>query len=347
MDPDPDRRPDARHLLSALGGTTRAAPVTLHLPHDLDPGAVDVTTLLPRPAAASDVTDPLRRPTRPFTSPVRELATAASGPRAPLAAQPLPPAWASAPAPPGDGPPPGGTPPDDDAGWDWPPDDTALEPYDDRTGLDAEDRAGDDGDDALRRSPARGLQAAVTGAAAVGVVGAATLVAPVVGALAVLLVLVLLRATGRAGDRLRDRRERRGLRRRDPVVLALTSPWHLVLALGDTLLSLPLLLVCAAVPAGVVWLASPSVSGLEVPELTTATAAVAALLVGLGRRVHAPSRRLLRGALRAATPGAAGAVAVAIALAAIALVLLATAEGAGAVWWPLQDAPAALPQPLG
>ena len=38
----------------------------------------------------------------------------------------------------------------------------------------------------------------VTGAAAVGIVGALTLVAPVVGAVTALLVLVLLRATGRA-----------------------------------------------------------------------------------------------------------------------------------------------------
>ena len=69
--------------------------------------------------------------------------------------------------------------------------------------------------------------------------------------------LVLLRATGRGRERLRGRRERRGDRRRDPVVTALGSPWYVVLALVDTLLSLPLLALCAAVPAGLVWLASP------------------------------------------------------------------------------------------
>lgn len=340
MDPEPERRPDARTLLVALGGATRAEPVTVHLPHDVDPQDVDVTTLLRAPSAVPDAPEPLRRPTRPLTQPDRVLAAAATGPRAtlPVAAGPVPPPWVSAPSPPPpptDGPPPYGSDRDDAGGWDWAPDDAALEPYDDDSPHDDERSE----DEPSRRSPARDLQVAASAAAALAVVGAATLVAPVVGALGVLVVLALLRATGRAGERLRGRRERRGQRRRDPLVTALSSPWHLVLALVDTLLSLPLLIVCAAVPAGLVWLASPDVSGLDVPELTAATGVVAALLVGLSRRVHTPSRRLLRSALLTATPGASSAVAVALALATTALLLLATAEGTGAVWWPLPEQP--------
>lgn len=144
--------------------------------------------------------------------------------------------------------------------------------------------------------------------------------------------LVLLRATGRGSDRLQGRRDRRGDRRRDPVVAALTSPWYVLLALVDTLLSLPLLALVAAVPAGLVWLTSPDLSGLDRPELTIATGVVAGLVTGLGRRVHAPSRRLLRHLLVRTTPGVTGAVV----LAATAVLLLAAAEGAAPVWWPLR-----------
>ena len=308
MDPDPTRRPDARSLLAELGGPTFAAPVTVRLPHD-----VDATTVLRAPALTPDPTTVLTRPT---TEPVRELASAVSGPRAVL--------------------PPGGPPP---PAW---PLDEALR--DDDPPTDEHDRTLDDDDllalpdDDARRGPARELQTVVTATAATAVVGGLTLVAPVLGAVCALLVLVLLRATGRGSDRLHGRRERRGDRRRDPVVTALASPWYVLLALVDTLLSLPLLALVAAVPAGLVWLASPDLSGLEQPEVTAATGVVAALVAGLGRRVHAPSRRLLRRVLVRATPGSSGAVALAVALGTTAVLLLAAAEGAAPVWWPLQDA---------
>ena len=310
MDPDPTRRPDARSLLAELGGPTFAAPVTVRLPHD-----VDATTVLRAPALTPDPTTVLTRPT---TEPVRELASAVSGPR---------------------GLPPGGPPPPA-----WPLDDERAGPPDDELPDGRHDRTLDDDDllalpdDEQRRNPARELQTVVTGTAATAVVGALTLFAPVLGAVCALLVLVLLRATGRGTDRLHGRRERRGDRRRDPVVTALASPWYLLLALVDTLLSLPLLALVAAVPAGLVWLASPDLSGLEQPEVTAATGVVAALVAGLGRRVHAPSRRLLRRVLVRATPGSSGAVALAVALGATAVLLLAAAEGAAPVWWPLQDA---------
>lgn len=299
MDPDPARRPDARALLAELGGPTFAAPVTVHLPHD-----VDATTVLQAPALHPDPTSVLTL----VDEPERELATATTGPRGVLPEAPPPPDWRP-------------------GGWSDEPHD--REPYDD---------VEDDllPEDEPRRNPARELQTVVTGAAATAVVGAITLVAPVLGASCALLVLVLLRATGRGTDRLHSRRERRGDRRRDPVVTALASPWYVVLAAVDTLLSLPLLALVAAVPAGLVWLASPDVSGLERPELTIATAVVTALVAGLGRRVHAPSRRLLRRVLLRTTPGSSGAVALAVALGATAVLLLAAAEGSAPVWWPVQ-----------
>ena len=313
MDPDPARRPDARALLAELGGPTSAAPVHVRLPHD-----VDATTVLQAPALRADPTTVLTRPT---TAPVRELASATTGPRAVVPSGGPPPSdWPSHGDERHDDDGPHGGAAYDDAPYDDAPyDDLALPP------------------DEPRRSATRELQTVVTGAAATGVVGALTLVAPVLGATCALLVLVLLRATGRGSDRLHGRRERRGDRRRDPVVTALASPWYVLLALADTLISLPLLALVAAVPAGLVWLASPDITGLERPELTVATGVVAGLVTGLARRVHAPSRRLLRRLLVRTTPGSSGAVALALALAATAVLLLAAAEGAAPVWWPLQE----------
>ncbi len=304
MDADPLARPTARQLLAALGGTTAAAPVTVHLPRD-----VDATTLL----STEGLTTPFSpaSATRMLTEPVRELATASSGPRpTPAYAAPT---WDV---------------PSYDDGYDdgyddEPPYDDALVPYDEEP-------------ERPRTHPARSLQVAATALAGLALVGATTLVAPVVGAAAALLLLVVLRATGHGSERLRDRRDRRGGRRRDPVVAALGAPWHALLGLVDTLVSLPLLALVAAAPAGLVWSTSPTLRGLERPELTAATAVVVGLAAGLARRVHRPSRRMLRRGLLAATPGTAGAVVVIVVLVAAALVLLATAEGAAPEWWPLE-----------
>ena len=329
MDRDPTRRPRAGALLQALGGSSDAEPVTVHLPRD-----VDATAVLRTAALSPEDADVAAQ--EAITAPGRALATASSGPRAVL---PPPPADPSA--------------DDQDTGpqslWSygqeresreaWPTDRDPHDegPYDEEAGWH------DDLPPPPRRHPAREVQAVLTGTAAVAVLGATTLVAPVVGATLALLALVLLRAVCRSQDRLRDRRERRGGRRSDPVVATLGAPWHLALAALDTVLSLPLLALAAAVPAGVVWLTSPNVPGLERPELTAAVAVVTALVTGLGRRVHRPSRRMLRSGLVSATPGAAGAVVVVGVLSAVALLLLATAEGAAPTWWPVQAVDGRLP----
>ncbi|MCW2613723.1 MAG: hypothetical protein JWN08_717, partial [Frankiales bacterium] len=220
----------------------------------------------------------------------------------------------------------------------------AAQPYGD--GVDDGDRPYDDllpdDDDTgalaplpARTHPVRALQTAVTATAALAALAAGTLVAPVVGVVIAVLLLVVLRTVGRCGERLRDRRDRRGDRRRDPVVATLGAPWHLLLALGDTLTALPLMLLVAAVPAGAVYLLDPVVTGLERDELTVATATVVALVVGLSRRVHRRSRLLLRRTVLTLTPGAASGVALVLALTLIAVLLLATAEGRAPTWWPL------------
>jgi len=214
------------------------------------------------------------------------------------------------------------------------------DPYDEGEGAEPADLVPwDDEAPPVRRSAGRSLQAVLTAVALLTLVGAGTLVAPVVGGAAALVLLVALRAIGRAGERLRGRVERRGDRRRDPVVAALGAPWHLALSALETLGTLPLLLLVAAVPAAVVWFAESAGAGIERFELTAATVTVVALATGLSRSVHRPSRRLLRSALVSVTPGVPGALAVLLVVAALAGLLVAAAEGSAPYGWPLQQLP--------
>jgi serine/threonine protein kinase len=190
-----------------------------------------------------------------------------------------------------------------------------------------------------QRSPARTAQTWVTGASALSLVAAASLVAPVLSAATVLVLLVALRGSGRSGARRALRRERRGTRRRDPVLAAVEAPWDLLVGALSTLAAVPAMLVVAAVPAGVVWWLAPTVDGLEPPELTAAAGTVVALLVALAQRASRPSRLLLRRTLVAATPGPAAAVGLGLALGAAAVLLLAAAEGSAPTWWPLPPPP--------
>ncbi len=302
MDPDPDARPSAAELLEVLGGASQAPTPAVHLPHD-----VDETTVL----------DVAALRTVALTRPVPALVPA--GP-------PTPPPYA----------PEQDDVPDDDGAWDQAydadPDDRG--PYDD-------DEPGavvpwDGQPPAPRTSGARSAQAVVTGAAVVAVVATGALVAPVVTGVVALLAVLLLRAGGRSAERLALRRERRGERRRDPLVSMLGAPWHLLAALADTLVSVPLVALVAGIPAGLVWLADPVVDGLERPELTASTAITGALLVLLSRRGHRRTRLALRRALVTSTPSTAGGVAVVAVLLASAVLLLAAAEGSAPTWWPLE-----------
>lgn len=221
---------------------------------------------------------------------------------------------------------PAGPPPHDDGPYD----DEPYDAYEDElVPWDAEPPA-------PRTSAARSGQAVLTAAAAVAVIATGALVAPVVTGVLALLAVLLLRAGGRSAERLALRRERRGERRRDPLVSMLGAPWHLLAALADTLVSVPLLVLVAGAPAGAVWLADPVVNGLERPELTASTAITLGLVVLLGRRGHRRTRLALRRALVTSTPSTAGGVAVVAVLLASAVLLLAAAEGSAPTWWPLQ-----------
>ena len=337
MDPDPGRRPAARELLAELGGPSHARTMRVRLPAGMQPS--DATAVLGGVTRQLATATSALQDQRAGSPEQRTLLDSRPDDRtvaAPLPRHVIP--WEQ------DGPGGGWTdelPNDDRAYDDGPYDDGPYDdgPYDDGP---YDQRARDDGGAALaplppRVHPARAVQVGLTAVAALAVVAAGTIVAPVVGAAAALLVLVGLRAVGRGSERLRDRRDRRGDRRRDPVVATLGAPWHLLLALADTLTALPLLLIVAALPAGAVYLADPVLQGLERLELTVATATVAALVAGLTRRVHRRSRLLLRRTMLTLTPGAASAVALVLALSTVSVLLLATAEGRAPVLWPLNQ----------
>ena len=308
MHADAAHRPSAAAVLDELGGASHAETVALRLPRD-----VDATTLL-----ATDVLSP--RPTAVLTAPVGRS-------EAPTRVLPPEPrhGWRDEPAP--------------EEPYDHRAADAAVALHDDRY----DDGYGDErpvvpwdrDDDPPRPSSARSAQALVTSLAALAVVATAALVAPLVTAAGAFAAVVLLRGATRGSERLAQRRERRGDRRRDPVVAALGAPWHLLAAVADTLVSLPLLAAAAALPAGAVWLLDPAVDGLEREELTAATVVVVALVTALARRTQRRTRLALRRALVTATPTAAGGVAVVTALVVSAVLLLAAAEQSAPTWWPL------------
>lgn len=361
MAPDPLERPSAPWLLERLGGRADdAEPMTVHLPRDIEPTEVLATDLLhlrrlatpPRtlvgagsgphalPAYPSEQpTSLLARPDTPADAATRMLRRDPGPPQTRYLDDEPAPAHQASDDEPGDDParaerfpdgdPPAG--PSAIAGWDdprWePPFGAGLVP-----GAVLADPAEEP---QPRRHPVRSLQVAVTAAAGVGVVVAGALVAPALAALSTLALLVVLRAASRSSDRHHDRRDRRGRRRRDPVLRALGAPWHLLRGLLDTVLSLPLVALAAAVPAGLVWLTDPAAPGLERPELTAAAATGAGLLAALARSGHRQSRRSLRAAMLALTPHPTSAVVLLVGLLAAAALLLATAQGQAPVWLPV------------
>jgi hypothetical protein len=84
---------------------------------------------------------------------------------------------------------------------------------------------------------------------AIGV--AASVLLPIAGTVAALVMIVLLRAADRAHGGLTRRRSVRGTRATDVPVMVATAPWSLFRALVSTVLLAPLALICAAAAAAV------------------------------------------------------------------------------------------------
>ncbi len=181
--------------------------------------------------------------------------------------------------------------------------------------------------------PAAGHRAAVS-VPALALLGVSALLAPLVALAVVLLGVVGLQATASAQARREQLVEQRGPRRRDGVVTALSLPVRLLDASIDLVLTVPVLLAGAVLPAYVVIAVTPQ----RGPTLGAAVGTVLAACLLLSRRRFRGARSGLRRFARLAAPDGADAALLGGALLA-ATVALALAALTGAHWWPASAPP--------
>ncbi|WP_298461744.1 serine/threonine-protein kinase [uncultured Cellulomonas sp.] len=181
---------------------------------------------------------------------------------------------------------------------------------------------------------------------------AAGVLYPGVALLVVLVLVVVARTVGVAGDALDRRRERRGgPARGDAARVAAATPWHLLRALVGLVPAVVVAVSAVVVVGGVLWWALQT-GRLVVPlgggggngPLTYAAALGLAVLLAVLALWWGPLSRLTRVGTRrtlaAVAPGWSGAavlVAAALAVAGVLAVLLAT--GQPVTWWPLPGPP--------
>jgi hypothetical protein len=181
------------------------------------------------------------------------------------------------------------------------------------------------------RSPERRRSRALFVVASVAVGAGASVILPIVGTLAALVVLVSLRAADLTQRRLARRRAARGVRASDLAVTAAIYPVMLVWSVVASLLLAPVALVAAGIAAGITIVAVP------VDPFPRAIAYAAGALVacyGLGPG-SAGSRRQL-GKLFDAVGSSPGAALVAlIGVSALAMAAIAAASSQLPYYWPL------------
>jgi len=173
------------------------------------------------------------------------------------------------------------------------------------------------------------LQRLVVGVPALLFIASAGLLAPVVTGAALALVAVLLQTSSRATAHRRLLVERRGPRRRDPVVGLLGLPARMVGAVVDVVLTVPLVVVAAAVPA---YVTVNLVHGGAGPAAAASVALVIAAVVTVTRRRFASTRQGLGRTATALAPRLGDALVIGLGLLAAAALLLAAP---GPIWWPV------------
>ena len=173
------------------------------------------------------------------------------------------------------------------------------------------------------------LQRLVVGVPALLFIASAGLLAPVVTGAALALVAVLLQTSSRAAAHRRLLVERRGPRRRDPVLGLLGLPARMVGAVVDVVLTVPLVVVAAAVPA---YVTVNLVHGGAGPAAAASVALVIAAVVTVTRRRFASTRQGLGRTATALAPRLGDALVIGLGLLAAAALLLAAP---GPIWWPV------------
>ena len=173
------------------------------------------------------------------------------------------------------------------------------------------------------------LQRLVVGVPALLFIASAGLLAPVVTGAALALGAVLLQTSSRATAHRRLLVERRGPRRRDPVVGLLGLPARMVGAVWDVVLAVPLVVVVAAGPA---YVTVNLVHGRAGPAAAASVALVIAAVVTLTRRRFASTRQGLGRTAAMLAPWLGDALVIGLGLLAAAALLLAAP---GPIWWPV------------
>jgi len=167
-------------------------------------------------------------------------------------------------------------------------------------------------------------------AAAVVLVASISVVLPVAGTAAALLLIAVLRTAGLVQRRTAARRVARGARAMDPVVTVVTLPWFGLRALFALLILAPFALAAAALAAGIAVVVSP---GAWPYRALAYGAGALVLFYGLGPGSGMP-RAQLRRFFGTFTKSPAVRIVVVLGLAALALGALAAAVSSPAVYWP-------------
>jgi hypothetical protein len=167
-------------------------------------------------------------------------------------------------------------------------------------------------------------------AASVVVLASVSVILPVAGTVAALLLFAVLRTAGLVQRRTTARRAVRGARASDPVVTVVSLPWFLLRSVFALLLLAPFALAAAALAAGVTVAAAPA----DWPYRALAYAAgVLVLFYGLGPGSRVP-RSQLRRFYGAFARNPASRIVVVLGVTALALGALTAAASSPSVYWP-------------
>jgi hypothetical protein len=167
-------------------------------------------------------------------------------------------------------------------------------------------------------------------ASAVVIVASISVVLPVAGTVAALLLIAVLRTAGLVQRRTTARRAARGARAMDPVVTVVTLPWLLLRALFALLVIAPFALAAAALAAGITVAVSP---GAWPYRALAYAAGTLVLFYGLGPGSGMP-RAQLRRFFGTFTKSPAVRIVVVLGLAALALGALTAAVSSPSAFWP-------------
>lgn len=183
---------------------------------------------------------------------------------------------------------------------------------------------GDGGPAASARWPSAMALAAMVTAAGVSVI------LPVMGTLAAMTLILVLRASELAQQRARQRRAAHGARPSDPFVVAAFFPWHLVRSMLASLLLAPFALAASVIAGGITIVVEPS---HQLPRAVAIAAGVLVAFYGLGPG-SARSRRQLQGIFAVVVRRRISQAVALVGITALALATLAAALSWTSLYWP-------------